>query len=39
MKKTNFDHYLEEQLQDPDFAGRFEVANVDWDASLQTNRQ
>jgi hypothetical protein len=26
MKKTNFDRYLEEQLQDPAFAARFERA-------------
>lgn len=26
MKKTNFDRYLEEQLQDPEFAARFEQA-------------
>ncbi|MBN2427538.1 MAG: helix-turn-helix transcriptional regulator [Deltaproteobacteria bacterium] len=35
MKKTNFDHYLEEQLQDPDFAARFERAGEAWDVGLQ----
>lgn len=35
MKKTNFDHYLEEQLQDPMFATRFERAGEAWDVALQ----
>jgi transcriptional regulator with XRE-family HTH domain len=35
MKKTNFDRYLEEQLQDPDFAARFEHAGEAWDVALQ----
>ncbi len=35
MKKTNFDSYLEEQLQDPAFAERFEQAGVAWDVALQ----
>ncbi len=35
MKKTNFDRYLEEQLQDPAFAGRFERAGEAWDVALQ----
>jgi DNA-binding XRE family transcriptional regulator len=35
MKKTNFDHYLEEQLQDPAFAARFEHAGESWDVALQ----
>ena len=35
MKKTNFDIYLEEQLKDPDFAGRFERAGEAWDVALQ----
>ena len=26
MKKTNFDRYLKEQMQDPAFAARFERA-------------
>jgi transcriptional regulator with XRE-family HTH domain len=35
MKKTNFDQYLEEQLQDPNFAARFEQAGEAWDVALQ----
>src|SRR6266581_7059912 len=35
MKKTNFDLYLQEQLQDPVFAGRFERAGEAWDVALQ----
>ena len=35
MKKTNFDRYLEEQLQDPAFAARFEHAGDAWDVALQ----
>ncbi len=35
MKKTNFDQYLEEQLNDPEFAGRFERAGEAWDIALQ----
>ena len=35
MKKTNFDHYLEEQLQDPSIAARFERAGEAWDVALQ----
>jgi len=35
MKKTNFDRYLEEQLQDPAFATRFERAGEAWDVALQ----
>lgn len=35
MKKTNFDQYLEEQLQDPDFAARFEHSREGWDVALQ----
>ena len=35
MKKNNFDHYLEEQLQDPAFAARFEHAGEAWDVALQ----
>jgi transcriptional regulator with XRE-family HTH domain len=35
MKKTNFDQYLEEQLQNPDFAARFEQAGAAWDVALQ----
>jgi len=35
MNKTNFDHYLEEQLRDPEFAARFERAGEAWDVALQ----
>ena len=35
MKKTNFDRYLEEQLEDPAFAARFEHAGEAWDVALQ----
>jgi transcriptional regulator with XRE-family HTH domain len=35
MKKTNFDRYLEEQLQDPAFADRFDRAGEAWDVALQ----
>lgn len=35
MKKSNFDHYLEEQLQDPAIAARFERAGEAWDVALQ----
>src|SRR5438552_6936501 len=35
MRKTNFDRYLEEQLQDPAFAERFERAGEAWDVALQ----
>jgi transcriptional regulator with XRE-family HTH domain len=35
MNKTNFDHYLEEQLRDPAFADRFEQAGEAWDVALQ----
>jgi len=35
LKKTNFDLYLEEQLQDPVFAERFERAGEAWDVALQ----
>jgi transcriptional regulator with XRE-family HTH domain len=35
MKKTNFDWYLEEQLQDPAFAARFERAGEAWAVALQ----
>lgn len=34
MKKTNFDRYLEEQLQDPAFAARFERVGEAWDVAL-----
>ena len=35
MKKTNFDRYLEEQLQDPAFAARFKRAGEAWDVAVQ----
>ena len=35
MKKTNFDAYLDEQLQDPAFVERFEHAGQAWDVALQ----
>ena len=38
MKKTNFDHYLEEQLQDPNFSARFKTAGEAWDVALQIAR-
>lgn len=35
MNKTNFDRYLEEQMQDPAFAERFKHAGEAWDTALQ----
>jgi ribosome-binding protein aMBF1 (putative translation factor) len=35
MKKTDFDRYLEEQMQDPAFAARFKQAGEAWDVALQ----
>jgi transcriptional regulator with XRE-family HTH domain len=35
MNKTNFDHYLEEQLKGPEFAARYERAGEAWDVALQ----
>ncbi|MEW6713539.1 MAG: helix-turn-helix transcriptional regulator [Nitrospirota bacterium] len=35
MKKTNFDHYLDEQLKDTAFAARFKRAGEAWDVALQ----
>ena len=35
MKKTNFDRYLENQLEDPAFAVRFKHAGEAWDVALQ----
>ncbi len=35
MKKTNFDRYLDEQLEDPAFAARFKQAGDAWDVALQ----
>lgn len=34
-RKTNFDHYLEEQLKDEDFAERFAKAGEAWNIALQ----
>lgn len=33
--KTNFDHYLAEQMKEAGFAGRFEEAGAAWDVALQ----
>jgi hypothetical protein len=38
MKKTNFDRYLEELLQDPAFAARFKRAGEAWDVALQIRK-
>ena len=38
MKKTNFDLYLEKQLQDAAFARRFKDAGDAWDVSIQIAR-
>jgi ribosome-binding protein aMBF1 (putative translation factor) len=35
MKQTNFDRYLQKQLQDPAFANRFKQAGEAWDVALQ----
>jgi transcriptional regulator with XRE-family HTH domain len=35
MKKTNFDNYLNQQLQDPLFKARFAKAGQAWDVALQ----
>jgi transcriptional regulator with XRE-family HTH domain len=35
MKKTNFDRFLEKQMQDPAFVGRFKSAAEAWDVALQ----
>ncbi len=35
MNKTNFDSYLEQQMQDPEFAARFNRAGEAWDVALQ----
>ena len=34
-RQTNFDLYLEKQLKDPDFVGRFEEAGEAWDVALK----
>jgi transcriptional regulator with XRE-family HTH domain len=33
--RTNFDHYLEEQLKDPYFAARFKEADEAWEVAMQ----
>ncbi|HUT69573.1 MAG TPA: helix-turn-helix transcriptional regulator [Desulfatiglandales bacterium] len=33
--RTNFDRYLEEQLEDPYFAARFKEAGEAWDVAMQ----
>ena len=35
MKKTNFDKYLDRQMEDPDFARRFLDADAEWNIALQ----
>jgi len=35
MKKSNFDRYLKEQMQDPAFIARFKRAGEAWDVALQ----
>ena len=35
MRKTNFDRYLEEQMQDPEFTARLENAGEAWEVALQ----
>ncbi len=35
MKKTNFDRYLAEQLEDKGFAEKFKQAGEAWDIALQ----
>ena len=35
MRKTNFDRYLAEQMEDPAFAARFKQAGEAWDVALQ----
>lgn len=35
MKKSNFDRYLDKQLQDPAFAARFEHAGQAWEVASQ----
>ena len=35
MEKSNFDNYLEKQLQDPEFEARYTAAGETWDVALQ----
>jgi len=37
MKKSNFDRYLEKQMQDPAFAARFERAGEAWDVACKSS--
>ena len=34
-RKTNFDKYIEDQLEDPDFVARFEQAGKAWDIAMK----
>ena len=34
-RKTNFDKYIEDQLEDPDFVTRFEQAGKAWDIAIK----
>ena len=34
-RRTNFDHYLQDQMRDPDFAARFKKAGEAWDLAIQ----
>lgn len=34
-KKTNFDKYLDTQLEDPDFAARFKDSGAAWDVAVK----
>ena len=34
-RQTNFDHYLQDQLKDPDFAARFKKAGEAWDLAIK----
>ena len=38
-RRTNFDLYLEEQLKDSGFAGRFKKAGEAWDVALRLARR
>lgn len=35
MAKTNFDRFLERELEDPNFRAQFEMANHAWEVALQ----
>ena len=35
MKRTNFDEYLDDLLDDPAFAARYKKAGMAWDVALQ----